>query len=141
MRTLNVGARAAALLCAVVSVMIERRRQPYIGASVSPCPKYLTLPCFEKRLPPGELEATFKFVFGTFGKAAKHFHVTPRTIARWARLSPFPRPDVMDVLHDLFQKKMSNAGDVRNEFNLIRQRPARPRRKLSGCTARYERRP
>jgi hypothetical protein len=103
------------------------------------CPKNMTPPRFERRLAPGELEATFKFVFGTFGKAAKHFRVAPRTIARWARLSPFPPPYVMDVLNDLFQKKMSNAGDVRNEFNLIRQRPARPQRKLSGCCARYER--
>src|ERR1700733_4536473 len=102
---------------------------------MSPCPKNETPPSFERRSPPGELEATFKFVFGTFGKAAKHCGVTPRTIARWARLSPFPPPRVMDVLNDLFQKKMSDAGDIRNEFNLIRQRPSRPKRPLSGCCA------
>jgi hypothetical protein len=95
---------------------------------------------FERRLPPGELEAMFKFVFGTFGKAAVHFHVSRQTIARWARLSPFPPPHVMDVLNDFFQKKMSAAGDIRNEFNLIRQRPPRPQRALSGCTAKYGRR-
>jgi hypothetical protein len=65
---------------------------------MAPCLKNLTSPSFERRLPPGELEATFKLVFGTFGKAAKHFGVTPRTIARWARLSPFPtviRPAIL----------------------------------------------
>lgn len=96
---------------------------------------------FERRLPPGELDATFRFVFGTFGKAAVHFHVSRQTIVRWARLSPFPPPHAMDVLNDLFQKKMSVAGDIRNEFNLIRQRPPRPPRPLSGCTAKYARVP
>jgi hypothetical protein len=103
--------------------------------------KTVTPSRFERRLPPGELEATFKFVFGTFGKAAVHFHVSRQTIVRWARLSPFPPPHVMDILNDRFQKKMSDAGDIRNEFNLIRQRPPRPPRPLSGCTAKYTRVP
>jgi hypothetical protein len=105
------------------------------------CPKNKTPPRFERRLPPGELEAAFKFVFGTFGKAAKHFHVTPRTIARWARLSPFPRPHVLDVLKDLVQKKIGKGGEIRMELDLLMQRPPRPRPPLSGCCAGRERIP
>jgi hypothetical protein len=105
------------------------------------CPKNLTPPRFERSLPPGELEAAFKFAFGTFGKAGAYFHVTPRTIARWARLSPFPPPRVLDVLKDLVQKKISAGGEIRTELNLLLQRPSRPPRPLSGCTAKYARTP
>jgi hypothetical protein len=105
------------------------------------CPKSKTPSRFERILPPGELEDAFKFAFGTFGKAGAYFHVTPRTIARWARLSPFPPRHVLDVLKNLVQKKIGKGGEIRVDLNLIMQRPARPPRKLTGCTARYERRP
>jgi hypothetical protein len=103
------------------------------------CPKNETPSPFERRSPRGELEDAFKFAFGTFGKAARHFDVTPRTIARWARLFPFPPSHVLDVLSDRVQKKIGRGGEIRMELNLIIQRPPRPPRKLSGCCARYER--
>jgi hypothetical protein len=106
-----------------------------------PCSKTVTPSRFERRLPPGELEAAFKFAFGSFGKAGAYFHVTRQTIARWARLSPFPPPHVLDVLKDIIQQRMSAANDARNELNLLLQRPPRPPRPLSGCTAKYTRVP
>jgi hypothetical protein len=108
---------------------------------VSSRPNTVTPSRFERRLPPGELEPTFKFAFGTFGKAAAYFHVTRRSIARWARLSPFPPRHVLDALKDMVQKKISAGGEIRTELNLLLQRPSRPPRPLSGCTAKYARIP
>jgi len=94
---------------------------------------------FERRLPPGKLEPVFKMAFGTFGKAAARLHVTPQTIARWARLSPPPPAWVLDALKEPVQQKITAAHAAQFELNLLLQQPPRPPRKLSGCCARYER--
>jgi hypothetical protein len=134
-------ASATALLHALVTIIIERCPQPRIGSPMTPCSNTVTPRRFERRLPPGELEAAFKYAFGTFGKAALHFHVERQTIARWARLSPFPPRHVLDTLFDLVQKKIGKGGEIRLELNLIMQRPSRPQRPLSGCCAGRERIP
>jgi len=108
---------------------------------MAPCSRTVTSSRFERRLPPGKLEQVFKMAFGTFGKAAVRLHVTPQTIARWARLSPPPPAWVLDALKDPIQRTVTAAHAAQFELNLLLQQPPRPPRKLSGCCARYERTP
>jgi hypothetical protein len=81
----------------------------------------------------------FKKAFGTFGKAAEYFKVTRRTIARWARLTPHPPRWVAEAMQDLLQKNVEAAHEAQNELKYYLAEPARPLRRLTGATARYQR--
>jgi hypothetical protein len=106
-----------------------------------PRSKTVTSSRFERRLPPGKLEPVFKAAFGTFGKAAVHFGVSRQTITRWARLAPPPPRWVLDALKGPVQKKVEEAHAAQFELNLLLKQPPRPPRPLSGCTAKYARKP
>jgi hypothetical protein len=63
------------------------------------------------------------------------------TIWRW-RHDKAPLPDwVSKILPDLIQEKVAEAHQAQSELKYYLAQPPRPPRKLSGCTARYQRKP
>jgi hypothetical protein len=63
-----------------------------------------------------------------------------RCIPSLTPVFPFPPLYALDALKDLVQKNMMDVNDVRNELNLLLQRPPRLSRPVSGCSAKFVRR-
>jgi hypothetical protein len=146
MWTLKLNGGADALCSSPVSIMIERRRQPCMGASMSSSSDSLTSSAFERstfepRVPPGRLDPVFREVFRSYGAAARHFNVAEMTIWRWCHDRSPPPHRVMDALVSLIHKKVESSHFAQDELRRFMALPSRSPRKPSGCCAPDYKRP
>jgi hypothetical protein len=104
------------------------------------CSDEVTQSRFERRLPGGRYDLSFKVAFGDDAAAARSLRVSKMTIWRW-RHDRAPVPNwVTDVLNHQVQSKVAEAHEAQEQLPHLPPLAPRPLRPLSGCCAGFHRR-
>jgi hypothetical protein len=85
--------------------------------------------CFKQSSPPRDLDRLFRELFGSYGRAARHFGVSRVQLWSWRRGAPLPAK-VRDALPELLQKHRAAAIELeqigKQYLWQTRDRPQRP---------------